>query len=162
MLIISSIGFISYRLLGISGFIGWMGLFISIFTGLNLWGKLFVWMPEDTITITTVTAMIGIIGIGVGAYQKKTLKEWILICSLFAGGIIISVLPWGVKNGIESGFPTSVSIDGLLNGSGGVFRADYSTIYTPEEIEKKHTEAAQFTLISQSGQTLNEDFSRYF
>lgn len=117
MLIISSIGFMSYRFLGISGFIGWMSLFIAVFTGFNLWGKLFVWMPEDTTIITLIASIVGVVGIGYGAYKKKSLRRWILACTIFGVGLFTSMLPWVIKNGVESGFPQHISIDSFLNGS---------------------------------------------
>lgn len=39
---------------------------------------------------------------------------------------------------------------------------DYTSIYSPEEIQERMDTSSNFTLIDKNGKTLNEDFSRYF
>ncbi len=74
MLIIASLALIAYRTLGIFGFVGFFFLFLSIFTGANLWTKMNVWMPTENIDLIHNIAIIcGSIGIGslaLGIWQQ--------------------------------------------------------------------------------------------
>lgn len=39
---------------------------------------------------------------------------------------------------------------------------DYSLLYDPNELERRHKEMEAFSMITEDGKSLNEDFSRYF
>lgn len=162
MFIISSIGLISYRFLGLAGFIGWIGMFIAIFTQAGFWGKLFVWMPADTTVIVYGSTIVAILGIGYGLWKEQVRLTWLYAVMAFVCGVGIALSPWLIKNGVESNVLTTKSIDGLLNGSGGHFLPEYTKNYSEEELQKRHQAMAEFSLVSSSGTTLNEDFSRYF
>jgi len=56
--IIASLALISYRILGVFGFLGFFFLFLGIFTGGNLWSKMNVWMPVENIELIRNIAII--------------------------------------------------------------------------------------------------------
>ena len=65
ILIIASLALISYRILGLFGFLGFFFLFLGIFTGGNLWAKMNVWMPiENVELIRNIAIICGGLGIG--------------------------------------------------------------------------------------------------
>lgn len=162
MFIIAAFWLISYKFLGFLGFSGFFFLFVSIFTGGNLWGNLFVWMPEDVRSITLSTLGVAIVLFWTAfSLYKKQVNTYILSSIIFLSGIILATSPWLIKNGIETDFLSNPSIQGLLSGSGWYFSADYTTIYTPEILEQK-AKSDEWAAITESGQSLNEDFSRYF
>ena len=64
ILIIASLALIAYRVLGIFGFLGFFFIFLSIFTGGNLWGKMNVWMPVENVElIRNIAIVCGALGI---------------------------------------------------------------------------------------------------
>lgn len=84
MLIISAIAFLGYIFLGFWGFIGFFGLFMAVFTEANLWSFLFVWMPENTIFITTISLSISIFGFYKSLqYSQIALKKYLIACGYF-------------------------------------------------------------------------------
>ena len=170
MLIIAGMGFISYRFLGIGGFIGFFGAFIAIFTKGNLWAQLFVWMPENNTAIVLIGILMMIGGYGYAIYKhqkKEVFIKYILASLLFGFGIFLAISPWLIKNYDEIQ-ERRITVAGLLNGYStgknpekGVFVADYTKLYSEEEYQNR-TANNQATAITGSGQSMNEDFSRYF
>jgi 4-amino-4-deoxy-L-arabinose transferase-like glycosyltransferase len=51
MTILAFLGLIAYRMVGFLGFIGFFSGFLAIFTYLNLWKMMNVWMPSDQSTL---------------------------------------------------------------------------------------------------------------
>lgn len=128
---------------------------------------MFVWMPENTTIIVLFSTVIGIIGFGYALYTHSKLRitQYLQITGIFLLGIFLAVFPWVLKNGFELGWK-NISVPSLLNGSGNVpsngsFVADYSKIYTPEELQTRVNQN-NFSMITGSGTSLNEDFARYF
>ncbi len=172
MLIVAGLALISYRTLGIFGLGGFFFIFLSIFTGGNLWTKMNVWMPTENIElIRSIAIWLGIIGIVslVAAYMQNGMKEiriWIIASLVFILGIALALTPWFLKNGIEAHVFTSQqkwgTIDNLLGGYGGSLELNnYGAIYSAEEYKIK-SKALQDARITSDGKSLNEDFSRYF
>ena len=108
ILIIAGLALIAYRLLGIFGFLGFFFLFLSVFTGGNLWTKMNVWMPVDNVelirNITIITGAIGIGGLALAIWEQGIAKFriWIIATLVFILGIAIALTPWFVKNGVEA------------------------------------------------------------
>ena len=119
-------------------------------------------MPADPIAIALGCMIVALFGITYGIIKHKAvLKRWILSILIFGIAIVIGVFPWFLKNGMESQFITTPSINGILNGSGGSLQMDYTRIYGSDELKTIQEKNLQST-VTQSGQVLNEDFSRYF
>ncbi len=115
--------------------------------------------------IALVSAGIGLAGIFIGAsLHKKNTLPWIRASIIFILGIGISTLPWLVKNGSEAQIwnPKNDIVGGLLSGKNEKVYKSYSEIYNPEELKIHQEKAKSFTAITGSGQSKNEDFSRYF
>ncbi len=171
ILIIVSLALISYRILGLFGFLGFFFLFLSIFTGGNLWAKMNVWMPiENTELIRNIAFMCGAIGVGwliLAIWQQgiERFKNWIIANLVFILGLVIALTPWFIKNGYEARLFTanqkSGTMDGFLGGYAWVGFDNYSAIYTKAEYSEKR-KAQQSSSITSDGKSQNEDFSRYF
>lgn len=169
MLIISSLGFISYKFLGYGGFIGFFWLFIAAFTGAKLWSQIFVWMPENTLPIALLGIILAIIGFSI-SYKKfqNKFRDYIIFLGIFILGIGSATLPWIIKNFTEI-VHGPITISGLLNGKSsenntkwaGSFYTDWSKIYSAEELVALRAKD-EWAMITSSGTSLNEDFSRYF
>lgn len=91
--------------------------------------------------------------------------EYLSVLGVFVFGIGLTLFPWIAKNFTEIS-SSSITISGLLNGKSdnspsGSFQTDYIKIYTPEELSEKQ-KIDQYSSITKSGTSLNEDFSRYF
>jgi hypothetical protein len=171
MLIIASLALIAYRILGITGFIGFFFIFIWVFTGGNLWAKMNVWMPVENIelirNITIGCLSIGFIWIvlAIWQYGKTNTKTWFITSLIFIVWLLWGLSPWFIKNGIETKVFTQEqkgsTIDSLLGGYREYTFSNYSKIYSIEEYTQKRKEQ-QSASITSDGKSQNEDFSRYF
>lgn len=167
ILIISAFSYISYHILGFFGFIGFFAIFIALFTQWQLWSQLFVWMPDDTSKIVIFSIIISFFWFSFAwKSHRKNFVEYIKILSIFTLGIFFATLPWLGKNFLET--KNSPSLAGLLHGKSsenssvnGTFYADYSKIFSQEEFEKRN-ENHDYSLATNDGFSLNEDFARYF
>lgn len=148
MLIIASLALIGYRTLGIFGFIGFFSIFLSIFTGANLWSKMNVWMPTENIelirTIAIICGSIWLASFATAFWQegKEKFKIWLIASIVFIIGIVLALAPWFIKNGYEAKVFTSQqkswTIDNLLGWWWGNLDLDnYSAIYTTEQYNEK-------------------------
>lgn len=162
MLILSSLAYMSFLFLGMSGLIGFTGIFIATFTGLGLWNHLFVWMPTDSSTIVITSLIIGIFSYGVGIFRSMdSLRTYISSVLVFLTGLVLILTPWIVKNYTEIR-DSGISISGLLSGGGGYFMTDFSHLYSEEVVREKQDAIKNISAPDESGKTINEDFSRYF
>ncbi len=171
ILIIASLALIAYRMLGIFGFSGFFFLFLSIFTGANLWTKMNVWMPTENIdlirNIAIICGTIGIGGLALAIWEQwvAKFKIWLVASIVFILGITLALTPWFIKNGVESHTFTSEQkwsmIDSLLGWYSDAGFGNYSAIYSTEQYTTKR-KAQQASSITSDGKSQNEDFSRYF
>ncbi len=108
ILIITGLALIAYRMLGIFGFVGFFFLFLSIFTGANLWSKMNVWMPVENVdlirNIAIVCGAIGIGGLALAIWEQgiEKFRIWIIATLVFVLSIALALTPWFVKNGAEA------------------------------------------------------------
>lgn len=122
MLLLGALGLIAYRFLSIGGYLGFFFLFLSIFTGGNLWIKLNVTMPSDPTLIHWITIVSGVLGLGCiawGILEKKkegiaVLESWLTVSLVFIVSFALGLSPWMFKNYTET---KNISIDSLLGGS---------------------------------------------
>lgn len=95
-------------MLGIFGFAGFFFLFLSIFTGANLWTKMNVWMPTENIdlirNIAIICGTIGIGGLALAIWEQgiEKFRIWIIATLVFILGIVFALTPWFIKNGVEA------------------------------------------------------------
>lgn len=166
MLILWIIWVIFYSLLWLSWFLWYFSIFISSFTYLRLWWMMNVNYPSSNIDwINWVTIIFGLIWITLLIYsyfkykQESFIKALSLII-IFCLWVFTTLLPWFIKNFSELKVPT-ISIWALLNWQSSTFVADYSKIYTKEELVEINNKN-KYEAISSSGKTTNEDLGRYF
>ena len=165
MLILAMLAVIAYAKLGLFGFFAYVSLFIGIFTKLHLWDFLNVsYDKSDTFFLNNVFvgclvfAIICLV-IAMRRYAWVVLRQTLLLFTVFLAGVLILPAPWIAKNAIETRDAPSVS--GLLNGKSALYTVDSHQFYSESELAAR--EAKSTTLeVSASGQTVNEDFGRYF
>lgn len=169
ILIISIVAYISYITVGFGGLLAFLGIFIGLFTRLNLWQNMFVWMPENINSILFFSILLILSGIFLSLKDKKFLENWknfLQISIIFGFWVFLTVLPWFAEHIYEWNWQINTQIllnwNGLNNNEKWFFKPDFSLIYSEEEIAKKEKILSNFSAITGSGQSLNEDFSRYF
>lgn len=172
MLILGVFWVLAYRLLSFWGYMGFFFLFLSIFTGANLWSVMNVWMPSDAgllKTLAIILAAISSIAFVIAYLQKKeNFKHYFIANIVLLISFFIGLSPWIVKNTSEVQPWNAVNIDAksllmssVLGWSGAGFQPDFDKIMTKEEYQKRSDIIKNFN-ISSDGQSQNEDFGRYF
>jgi hypothetical protein len=173
MLILGWLWYITYKKLSITGFLWFFFLFLAVFTKLELWKMMNVWMPTDKPALLSGVTIgmfsLGIICLGISYINDKKwsfieLMTWSLI---FITGIMVWISPWIIKNVSESKPWITNStekinyITAILTWSWGWFAPDFSQIYSDEEYQSKQ-DAAKNASITSDGKSQNEDYWRYF
>lgn len=168
MLILGILGLLAYRFLSLWGYLGFFFTFLAIFTGLNLWSVMNVWMPKDSGLLHTIALSLLLLGIAsfVVAYRGRGQTSFVvymrysvvLILAFFVG-----LSPWIIKNTSEvkpwqaSGDAKNLVMQSMLSGSGAGFQPDFTRIMSQSEYDEK-TNILKNTNISSDGQSQNEDF----
>ncbi|MFZ4461773.1 MAG: hypothetical protein ACOYN2_04565 [Patescibacteria group bacterium] len=167
MLIIGAFAALFYVGMGLSGFVGFTGIFVALFTQLRLWDFLNVNYPKDhPRELMIFSGILLVLSLGSFVYgyirhkhtnlTSRILKPLGLLCL----GLIIPLLPWLAKNISEVGM-SQLTINGLLNGKSNTITSDYHEIYTPAELQQRK-DSIQANAISNEGKSQNEDLGRYF
>lgn len=170
ILIISTVVYIAYMTVGFGGLLAFLGIFIGLFTKLNLWQNMFIWMPENINSILIFSILLIISGIIWAFKENKNLlenwKKFLQISIIFGFWVLLAVLPWFAEHIYEWNWQINTQIllnwNGLNNNEKWFFKPDFSLIYSEGEINEKQKILSNFSAITGSGQSLNEDFSRYF
>lgn len=164
MLILWGLGLIAYRYLSFLGYIWFFSFFIALFTYWNLWAKLNVILPNDSLFIrssTLVFLFVGIVSFAGALYSQKWKQgqfyNWLIASIVFILGIVVSLSPWFIKNYQEAQI---LSIDSLIGWSWWTTMYDYKQFYTKEELAAIDKQSIEW--ITTSGQSQNEDMGRYF
>lgn len=167
MLISAIIWVMFYVKLGFSGFLGYIAIYLAVFTKLWLWSYMNVVYPKDDITlinsfsIGAVIIWIFLLFYSSIKYSFKSILNLIIILIIFILWIWLSVSPWLAKN-ISEIWNGEVTIWKILNWSPNRVNIDYLNTYTPEELKEKNDSSIESRWLSESGTTINEDFWRYF
>lgn len=172
MLVLAIFWLFAYRLLSFWGYMGFLFVFLAIFTGLNLWSIMNVWMPPDSWLLHTTAWILGIIGVvcfGISASKNLgNFKQYIIGSVILLLSFFLWLSPWIIKNTSEvkpwSAVTTdtkSLVIQSLLSGSGAGFQPEFTKVMTQDEY-KKRSDIIKNNNISSDGQSQNEDFGRYF
>ncbi|PID86386.1 hypothetical protein CSB08_00165 [Candidatus Gracilibacteria bacterium] len=162
MLISGIIGVLFFVRLGVAGFLGYLSIYFSIFTGANLWRYMNISIPDDLVFRKTFLIIGFLIGIMLLVYSKVKYKKRFKILFIKLGvillGLSVFLIPWIGKNLAQS---DTISISKILSGQTNGFKEDYSKIYNEEELSKLNSSIISSS-VSSSGVTSNEDFGRYF
>ncbi len=168
MLIIGAIAALFYVRMGFAGFVGFTSIFISLFTALRLWDFLNVNYPKDRpqelLIFSVALGAFGLIMLAWGIYKNRgseLIKNLLLPLGLLVVGIAIPLMPWLIKNMVEVGSISKLTISGLLSGKSDRIVYDYHTIYSDADL-KKIQETIAKSAISADGKSQNEDLGRYF
>ena len=164
MLILWIIWIIFYSKLWFSWFLWYFLLFIWIFTKFKFWTQLNVNFPTDTAIINNVSYIslwfwILIFIYSFYKYKLESFKKAFVIVSIFIFWVLVSLVPWIIKNTVEV-WP-NISVSWILVWKSPINFSDYSKIYTDSEL-KKIESATESQSISSSWKTINEDLWRYF
>lgn len=165
MLILWVIWVLFYSRLWLSWFFGYFAIFVSIFTKFKLWSMMNVVYPKDdnefitNFSIWSFLVWIFFISYSLHKNTKK-IKYFASYLSLLIFWIIIAISPWAIKN--ISSDPQNFSIWLILWWKSEYFSADYTKIYSKEQIKSIDKKQAEFNTISSSWKTQNEDMWRYF
>ncbi len=158
---------IFYAHLSLAGFFGFLSLFVGIFTLGGFWSLMNVIVPEVSQSQKMVFSLFCLIWAGVffilwsifQKHSKKHFKEILLDVSMILVWFVLAIIPWGVKHIWELDSFENFSLSTILVGKADQYIADYSLIYTPEELQQKEE---ALDLYTESGKVTNEDFGRYF
>ncbi len=166
LLISAIIGGIFYKFFRIWGYIGYIFLYISIFTFLGLWGLMNVVYPSDNqLLIQLFSAVFAVLGLGfvwVGARKQgqDTLRQFITALLIFVFGVCVVLIPWQIKHIWEIG-SGNITVPKLLWWDSDRFIPDYALIYSEDEREQR-SKIYSGERITESWDVQNEDFGRYF
>lgn len=172
MLILAIFGLFAYRLLSFWWYMWFFFVFLAIFTGLNLWSIMNVWMPVDPALLSAIAwvlALIGWVCFMIGSIWKiEQFKQYIIGSIILILSFAVWLSPWIIKNtsevqpwNIEHANIKDLAMQSILSGSGAGFNVDFTRIMTAEEY-KTRSDIIKSVNISSDGQSKNEDFGRYF
>lgn len=173
MLLLAVLGLFAYRMLWFLWYLWFFFAFLAVFTGLNLWSMMNIWIPTDSVLMGKVSLwlwMSWLVSFGLAIYKNwPTLFRWYITWSLIMLlWFILWISPWIIKNtgevkpwNLENIDTKTVAIQSILGWSGAGFPVDFTKIMTPEEYRER-SDIIKSTNISSDGQSKNEDFWRYF
>jgi len=165
LFIVSVLAIITYNRLSIIGFIWYIAVFFWFFTLFGLWSMMNVvinpyniaWF-ENIFWWTSVIIGTLLLWVGFVLIRQNSIR-YIKEILIFLAWVVVILTPWFSKNIIES-YP-NISISSILNWKWDRFVADFSSIYSDEEL----TEIKEFYSNERKKEnsiTTNEDLLRYF
>lgn len=172
MLVLSIFWLYAYRTLSFWWYLGFFFVFLSIFTGANLWSIMNVWMPSDKWLLHIISWFLALLWLWsfiiCGIKDRKRLTEFVVGSFILLISFFIWLSPWIIKNTTEVKPWNSHTVDtktvvlqSLLSWSGAWFLPDFSKIMSAEDYDRR-TNIIKNTNISSDWQSNNEDFWRYF
>ncbi len=157
---------IAFSKLWLSGFFAYIVAYIWIFTKFWFWSMLNVVYPKENIDLTNKVFLWSVVLtlwlLAYSFYKHKALafKRFFIIFFVFLIWVLASLSPWFARN-IYTLKWENISITWILNWKAESFQADYSKIYTKEELDEMDKKQ-QSTSMDNSWTSLNEDLWRYF
>ncbi|NUJ98154.1 hypothetical protein HGA92_05215 [Candidatus Gracilibacteria bacterium] len=161
LLISASFGLFFFYKLGLSGFLGFLGIFFALFTKFHLWDFMSVVYPKNDIqfvnNFSLVSFVFGLLFLGYGFKKYKNIHHFLLFFVSLLLGIIVSLIPWISYNisTIKSG---NINIGTLISGEMKIFTPDYTLIHSQKHLDSLENKA----VMSNEGISSNEDLGRYF
>ncbi len=147
--------------LGVIWFLWYVSIFFAVFTKFHLWDLLNVVYPKnDTFMINTISwflwgLWIACLSIAIKKEWIDSFKKWVLYVLIFCLWIITALSPWLFWN---ISWSNNYNLGYIINWKTESYIPKYELIRGKEFVEKKLGESSMTT----SGQTLNEDYGRYF
>ncbi len=166
LLISAIIWVIFFARLGFIWFLGYLAIFFAMFTKAWLWSMMNVVVNPNKIawfetTFFISSWLIWIILLVISFLKNKwVVKKFFLEFWIFLLWIFIALSPWLAKNIVDSS--PQISIWSIIGWKSERFIADYTKIYTSQELKIKEEEIIKWRGLDESGTTTNEDFWRYF
>jgi len=168
LLIVSIISVLFYSKLGGLGFLGYLFLFISIFTKLGLWKYMNIVYPKDNLVLINLVSIFTFIlsllffAWAIKRYSLKDFKDVLLKLFIFIIWIIVSLSPWIYKNITQTlEANKNITLYTLLSWNQKKFVIDYTKIYPKNEVEKIKEKIKKENSLSSSWTIWNEDWWRY-
>ncbi len=168
LLIVAIIWVLFYLWLWTFWFLSYLFLFIAVFTKAWLWSYLNIVYDKTNINLINSVSVISIflfltfITVWVKRYGYDEFKIVVKKVVIYILGVVIALSPWFVKNIIQiKQSNTWISIGTLLSGHQKSFVADYSKLYTSDELTRLKLESSK-SWLNNSWTTTNEDWWRYF
>lgn len=163
LLISGVIGVISYSFLGVAGFLGYIALYIAVFTKWHLWAIMNVVVPTDAHFVN----MVSLISLSIAVvcylysfqkYRLENTKKYFQVLGVYLLAVWIWIAPWVTRNIYDT---RSLSTGAILGWVWESFSADYTKIYSKDELAQLDASNSG-TSMTASGTSNNEDFGRYF
>lgn len=165
LLLLGIMALISYKRFSIFWLLGFFGIFLWVFTILDIWHIMKVSFPHSHNIFGGISIVLWMASLifGIKSTQAKAekVKFYFSEVSLLVLGFIIAILPWGIKNIVEFPEGESMNIRTLITGKSESYKPDYSLFYSQDEL-KEINSAKQNLWMTSEGTTTNEDFWRYF
>lgn len=164
LLIIGVFWLVTFKRIGFIGLVGYISMFLAVFTQWNLWKYMNIILPYHNETFISVLVMIlwciSICSFGfVFIKYKKIFQKFLSEISIILIAFILALTPWIAKNIYSAEW--SVSIGTILSGKSDYFAVDFEKIHTSEKIDEINQIKAK-ERETDNGTTANEDFWRYF
>ncbi len=163
--IIWIISIISYARIWLLGFLGFLSFLLGFFTIFDFWAMMNVIInpyniPNFEITFWISAIILWATLLWIWFFVKKdNLIKFLKEILIFIVWVIFILTPWFAKNIVET-FP-NFWVREILNGSWDRFHADYTKIYTQEEINQIRQDF-RVERKTENAITTNEDLLRYF
>lgn len=153
----------------------WLAIYTSLFLGIFTLGKLWSIINVDFLTnlhnprmiIGWVFLILASALIASACFSQKhlgRLKNTFIASLVFGFSFLFTLSPWIIKNIAEIYFHENnqlTHVTEIISGRWNTFAPDWNIIYSDAELKEKEAQR-RTNLTSQSGQTANEDFGRYF
>lgn len=166
MLIVAGLATIWYASMGLLGFFSFSSLFVAAFSALKLWGFLNIVVSRDGNSVLLASGILALLGISMFAYgwwkkgRERIIQTLLMPTVIFIVSVGVMLTPWIAKNLAEAKFST-IDVNAILNGNPIGFKVDYTKFLSKEELQKRQEEE-QKSFLDANGNTVNEDFGRYF
>ncbi|MDD3302043.1 MAG: hypothetical protein PHN31_00680 [Candidatus Gracilibacteria bacterium] len=167
MLISAVLGLILFNRIGFIAFLGYLAIYFAVFTKLHLWDMMNVVYPKDNALFVNIFSVVSfVMGLFMFVFEfSRNNKNYIIktfqIIGVFLVGIFIALIPRLGKNVSESGL-SRLSVGTLIGGKSIIYNADYSKIYSSDELKKIQDKINKRTSLDANGQAANADMGRYF
>ncbi len=165
LLIVWIIWVFFYSILWWLWFLGYLFLFISIFTKFWLWKYMNIVYPSTDISLINIFSIFSFsvsilfFAASIKRYNYSDFKKVFIQVIIFILWIFIAISPWIYKNLTQSDW--KISIWTILSGHQKSFKVDYNKIYTKVQLDKINKDY-KHQWLNASWTTTNEDWWRYF
>ncbi len=163
LLLLSVIALLFYTEVWFAWFLGFLGIFIALFTKVGLWSYMNISYDKTDIslinTVSIIAFLSGIFFITIWFVRhKENIKKLLALVWIFVLWAFIALSPWIAKNVVQS-YP-NISVWTLLWWKTESFNFDKTLILSDKEINK--IEENKRARLDNDWTVQNEDWGRYF